>query len=124
MSCYEQPDFDAATTMAGYRMRISSIPLPKSLSAGSSFSASSQWANDGVAPDYRDWNVVLQLRDSLNGSVGWRGISTLSLRTLLPTGSSSVSIVDNFSLSADTPKGGYNLELVVQDQNGYFPPLT
>ena len=126
----EQADFNQTRKQAGYRLRPTSLSLPGTLVAGSPFTVSSLWANDGVAPPSHQWQVQLQLRNPSTGAVAWQGTSALDPRTLLPTTNSTtgvstpVAASDTFTLAAGLVPGSYDLVMVVQDPGAYYPPLA
>lgn len=98
----------AASKAAGARLALTA----GSLSAGAgSLTITLNWSNTGVAPVYRNWNVVYELR---NGSTVVRTLtSSFNPKLFLP---GTKTVTDNFS---GIPAGTYNLVLKIVDPTGY-----
>ncbi len=130
LSGRERRDFDETRKLAGYRLRLESLTVPNTMAAGSWVTVTSLWANDGSAPAYADWNVLLQLRDPETGSIAWQGRSSLDLRTLLPTTDPAVNafvpvtIAESYPLDASLSPGAYEVTLTVLDPDGYYPSMA
>jgi hypothetical protein len=106
--------------LSGYRFVLNSISLPKKLVPGGTFTATTSWSNNNVAPAYHPWNIMLQLRDPAN-HVLWQEKSALDLQTLLP--GAAKTNTDNFSLPTTLPIGTYTLTLQISDPQRYYQPL-
>jgi hypothetical protein len=109
---------------AGYRFELSQLTLPGALQPGQSFSVDSSWRNVGLTPSYERWNVTFQLRRANTGTPLWEGISSLNLRTLLPTGNGVETQRDTFTLPQAFPEGSYQVAVIVRDPNSYRAPLA
>lgn len=112
----------------GYRYELSQLQLPAKLVPGERFEVRSTWRNNGIAPTYEDWDVMLQLRPSGTKELAWEGRLNLELRTLLPTteGAQADAGADSSSLRIDralTP-GTYDLFVVVRDPKSYREPMA
>jgi hypothetical protein len=120
-SAAERDGFMTATKLSGYRFVLDSVDVPSVLAAGSDFAMTTQWENDGVAPAYLGYNVLVQFRDADNNVV-WQSQSGLDLRQLLPTGASPLRWTDYFGLG-DLSRGTYQLALQVVDPAQISPPI-
>lgn len=98
----------SASKAAGARLSLTA----GTLSAGSgSLAVTMNWSNTGVAPVYRNWNVVYELR---NGSTVVKTLtSSFNPKLFLP---GTKTVTDNFS---GIPAGTYNLVVKVVDPAGY-----
>jgi hypothetical protein len=118
----EQSELQQAYKSAGYRFVLSTLTMPSRVAPGSTFATSASWLNLGSAPAYMPWDVTLELKDS-SGVVAWSGKSSLSLQTLLPTGSTPVTVADSFSLPSSLSAGIYTVALLIKGAAGYYAPL-
>ncbi|MEJ0083041.1 MAG: PKD domain-containing protein [Puia sp.] len=116
-----QNSFRAASKAAGYRIVLTGGSMTTTLTGGSSFNLSLNWQNIGAAPDYKNWNVTFELRNSSNAVV-WSGTSSFNPRLFLPSGSPS-AISDNFTLPSTVPQGTYSMYLIIRDPVGFRKPL-
>jgi len=108
-----QSSFRDASKAAGYRIILTGGSMTTTLAGGSSFNVSLNWQNIGAAPDYKNWNVTFELRNSSNAVV-WTGTSSFNPRLFLPSGSST-PFSDNFTLPSTVPQGTYGLYLIIKD---------
>jgi hypothetical protein len=127
-SSTEQANAILAGKIAGFRYRLNNIALPTTISRSAPFRMTASWSNIGVAPTYDQWHVYIQLRNA-NGGVAWEGISSVNLRTLLPTSNSSgadtpVTINDVFTVDPYLPPGTYGVVLIIKDPKGQLRPLA
>jgi hypothetical protein len=116
-----QNSFRAASKAAGYRIVLTSGSMTTTLTGGSSFNLSLNWQNIGAAPDYKNWNVTFELRNS-NNAVVWTGTSSFNPKLFLPSGSPT-AISDNFTLPSTVPQGTYGMYLIIRDPVGFRKPL-
>ena len=105
--------FVALGKTAGYRLRLDQLQLPHSLAPGQPFALETTWANDGVAPVYEPWQVVVQLRALGSDRVAWEGTSTLDLRSVLPD--APTSYTDALTLAPNVAPGAYAVCVIVRD---------
>lgn len=129
LTATQQSSFLQSVKMSGYRYVLRSLAYADSLIAGKDNVVKTVWSNIGVAPAYRNWTVKYRLCDVNSGTLVWETVSTLDLRTLLPTYNfttkidSPVTITDTFTPPANLTPGVYNLELLITDASGYSNPL-
>jgi Domain of unknown function (DUF4832)/Concanavalin A-like lectin/glucanases superfamily len=119
----EQDAFIHANKTAGYRLSLDSLTLPETVAPEQDVVLVARWENVGVAPPYRAWQVLVQLRDVGSGAVVWQDRSGIDLRTLLPTGGTPVMQRDTFKLPSTVPSGTYGLALQIVEASGYGAPL-
>jgi hypothetical protein len=119
----EQDAFIHANKTAGYRFMLDSLTLPESTARDQDVVVETRWENVGVAPPYRAWQVLVQLRDPSSGGVAWQGQSGLDLRGVLPTGDGALTQRDTFKLPNSLPAGTYTVTLQVVDAGAYGAPL-
>jgi Domain of unknown function (DUF4832) len=112
--------FQQAGSLMGYKLQISNDSVSKNSSPGGVMKIYSKWTNRGLTPNYEDWTIKYQLRNSSN-SVVWEGVSTFVLKLFLP---STVSQVDSYTLPASVPTGTYSLYVKVLDPTAYRLPLV
>jgi hypothetical protein len=117
--------FVAMAKAAGYRLALRRMTLPATLTPGQSFALETAWTNEGIAPLYNEWQVVVQLRRAQDSRPVWEQALTQDLRTLVPTnGSTPKTFSEQLQLPTSVPAGQYELALLVRDPNRYFPPLA
>ena len=119
----EQDAFMHANKTAGYRLSLDSLTLPETVAADQDVVFETLWENVGVAPPYRAWQVLFQLRDLNTGAVVWQDRSGLDLRTLLPTGGTPVTQRDTFKLPSALLSGIYGVALQIVDPRAHGDPL-
>jgi Secretion system C-terminal sorting domain/Domain of unknown function (DUF4832)/PKD domain len=117
-----QNSFRAASKAAGYRIVLTGGSMSTTLTGGNSFNLSLNWQNIGAAPDYKNWNVTFELRNSSN-AVMWSGTSSFNPKLFLPSGSPT-AISDNFTLPSTVPQGTYSMYLIIRDPVGFRKPLS
>ncbi len=113
-------DWATAYRKMGYRFHLHRVDVPTSITPGTAFSLKSYWFNRNVAPAYRAWNVMWQLR--AGSTVIWSQQSSLNLQTLLPTGLTPVIHSDTLTVLGVSP-GDYTLTLKISDPTGEYRPL-
>lgn len=129
MTSVQQSSFLQSVKMSGYHYVLRSFGYADSLIAGKSNTVKTIWSNVGVAPAYRLWNVKYRLCDTSTGSIVWETVSSLDLRTFLPTYNfttiidSPQTVQDTFTLPSSVAAGNYNLEMIVVDALNYYNPL-
>jgi len=113
----EQDAFTAANREAGYRLRPESVHVVVDAQR-TAVRAEVRWANDGVAPTYLAWRVVL----------GLRGASTveLPLATDLRQAAPGTPLDEDETVAAGTTlaPGAYTVSLRVDDVQQVSPPLA
>jgi Domain of unknown function (DUF4832) len=107
--------FRKANVEAGYRLRTASVTVH--LDASGSIHVTSQWLNDGVAPTYLPWQVVIGVRGPSNAEA----TMTLDLRKIMP----DAPLDDDETLTASGPlsPGDYEVYFRVEDTQGVSPPM-
>jgi hypothetical protein len=106
----EQQQFIQVGRDAGYRYRVDTANM--SLTGNGLLSLSAVVRNDGNAPTYEPWNVLLELISS-GGNTVWSQTLVGDLKTNLGSGSSQ-----SFSTSVQLPvlsAGDYTLKLIARD---------
>ncbi|HET6319781.1 MAG TPA: LamG-like jellyroll fold domain-containing protein [Chloroflexota bacterium] len=119
----EQAAFVHANKTAGYRFVLDSVTLPERIGRDQDLVVETSWENTGVAPPYRRWEVLIQLRDDSTGSLVWQDHSGLDLRSVLPTNGSPITQRDVFSLPGPLASGTYSVLVQVVDPGSYSAPL-
>jgi len=119
----EQDAFIHANKTAGYRLVLDSLTLPEIVIPDQDVIVETRWKNVGVAPPYRPWQVLVQLRDPSSGAVAWHERSGLDLGNVLPTGDSPVTQRDTFKLPRTIASGTYTVAIQIVDPGGYGAPL-
>lgn len=108
--------YATALAAAGYRIRLRSLTLPRSIAAGDRFAVRTSWVNQGSAPTYDRWDVRLTLaRDG-------RATTTVSL------GQQLRGVVDSSRRRAGVSvprlkRGRYDVLVSVVDPTGYSAPM-
>ena len=110
--------FVAAAKASGYRYVLSELRVPERLPRDGTFRVRSLWRNDGSAPTYDKWRVVLQLRK--RGHVVASANLGVDLRSVLPGTSKRGRTVSVGALRA----GRYSLWVTVVDPRGYLAPMN
>lgn len=108
--------FKAAVNSSGYRYRVASLTIPGGVTTDGA-SGTLTWANDGVAPAYRDWNATLILTDS-DGGKTQIPLDT-KLRQVLPG-----TAATQFAIPAGLTAGTYTASVIVKDAAGYLPTMN
>ena len=116
-----QSNIRAASKAAGYRLILEGGDISPFVSPGKPFFISLQWKNIGAAPTYENWDVIFELKDSVNNS-DWSEKSQFKPKLFIPE-SKGTSIVDQFVLPAKIPPGNYYLDLIIKDPANYRDPL-
>jgi hypothetical protein len=105
--------FNTANAEAGYRLRIQTASIA---TAATTLTVRSHWVNDGVAPTYLPWQVIVRLVGpttmELPLSVDLRGVQPdrpLDGVDLLP---------------ASLPAGTYTVQVRVEDEQGVSVPMA
>lgn len=111
----------AAFKRSGYRIILDDGKVPPTINPGTAFQITLGWKNIGVAPTYEEWNVLFELKDSLDRIV-WTGKSSFQPKLFLPQ-DKSTAVTDEFILPANVPAGNYNLEVIIKDPKQYRSPL-
>jgi hypothetical protein len=111
----------AAMKASGYRIQINSGSYSPTLAGSRTLKVTLAWRNTGVAPNYENWNVNYELRNS-NGVSVWSGTSSKTLRLYLPE-TTDHSVTDSFSVPTSVAPGSYTLNLIIKDPLAYRKPL-
>jgi hypothetical protein len=101
---------------AGYKLRVGDVTFPATTNG--SLVITTSWANDGITPNYENWDVVFELINN-SGSRVWSGISSFKPKRFLP---GSTTVTDTFDIS-QIPTDNYTLRFSVVDPTGYREPL-
>jgi hypothetical protein len=114
-----QPLIAKLARLAGYRFVLRDLTLPADIHPGAAIPLSMHWANVGVAPIYRRFNVTLQLRDSAGDPVLTSTVPA-DLRDWLP---GNYTVPATLDLPAGLAPGDYTLHLALLDPTHQRPPL-
>ncbi|PKH37735.1 protein of unknown function [Nocardioides alpinus] len=109
--------YDKALATAGYRLRLRSVTLPTTFTAGSRITVRTAWENQGTAPTYDPWDVQLTLLHSRSGASVTRSLGR-PLDGLTGTEKRRAG-VDTKGLA----KGKYAVYVGVVDPSGYAAPM-
>jgi hypothetical protein len=104
--------FEEANAGAGYRLRVESarlVPSPGRVEA------ELRWVNDGNAPPYLPFRVVLGVR----GPATAEATMPADLRRVMP----DAPLVDRGEIAGALPPGTYEVYVRVEDAQGISPPL-
>jgi hypothetical protein len=113
----EQDAFRAANCEAGYRLRPASLHLV--IDAGRATArVVAEWANDGVAPTYLAWRVVLGLRGESSVELP---LAT-DLRQAMPD--APLAADESVAMGAALTPGTYTVFVRVDDVQQVSPPLA
>ena len=110
--------FVDAAKSSGYRYVPVAVRVPRKLPRTGGFEVRTTWRNDGSAPTYDDWRVMLQLRK--NGRLVATKDLGLDLRTVLPGTTTHRTTFDMGRLR----RGRYTLWVTVTDPAGYLSPMN
>jgi Domain of unknown function (DUF4832) len=122
----QQNDLLISAKTSGYRYSINRLVLPENINRGNAFTFSASWSNRGVAPIYRNWNIIYRLCNQSSDVVVWEGVSSLNLRTIIPTFDRTTLIDmpvvanDTFTIPLSVPAGLYNIDIIITDPTGYY----
>jgi len=94
----------------GYRYVIEKVACDKEVAAGTDLSVSMNWANEGVAPFYFNWPVVVGLADK-DDVVTYSNVD-MDIREWLP---GRYSVDAHVAVPADFPAGEYTLVAAILD---------
>lgn len=106
-----------ALATAGYRIKIRSVTLPDTFTAGTRIAVRTSWTNQGTAPTYDPWDVRLTFVHAATGRSVVRSLGQ-QLRSLVGTRQRSAKV----STSGLGP-GRYDVNLSVVDPSGYSEPM-
>ncbi|RYB92279.1 DUF4832 domain-containing protein [Nocardioides glacieisoli] len=107
--------YATALATAGYRLRLRSLTLPRSIDAGDRIAVRTSWVNQGSAPTYDRWDVRLTF--TRNGTA-----TTVSL------GDQLRGVIDSSRRRTRVAvpglrKGRYDVSVSVVDPTGYSAPM-
>lgn len=107
--------FRKANVEAGYRLRASEVALQ--VGADGAISVRSRWNDDGIAPTYLRWRVVVGLKGATNVE---RPLA-MDLREAMPD--APLDHDETVRAPAPLPSGTYQVYLRVEDVQGISPPM-
>jgi hypothetical protein len=118
MTAPEQVAFLDAVMSSGYRYAPTKVEVSGVLRPGTVIQVKTDWANQGSAPTYDAWKVVLKLTNG-SGSV----VATLPLGTELRSlQSGTMTGADSVTLP-NIPAGTYGVSIAVTDPSAYLAPM-
>lgn len=104
----------------GYRFVLSQFEYSSIMKAGDSFNFTSIWENKGVAPIYKQFPVVLQLRSTEKANNTWDIATDVDVTQWIP-GSSNVD--SNIQVPADIHSGSYEMYIGLVDPINQNPAI-
>ena len=107
--------YATALATAGYRLRLRSLTLPRSIDAGDRVAVRTSWVNQGSAPTYDRWDVRLTF--ARNGKA-----TTVSLGEQLRGVTDSSRRRTRVAVPG-LRKGRYDVSVSVVDPTGYSAPM-
>ena len=115
LTAAQRSAYATALASAGYRIRLRSLTLPRSIAAGRRLVVRTSWANQGSAPTYDRWDVRLTFERAgrtVSASLGQQleGLIASSRRTT------------KVSVPRLSP-GRYDVLVSVVDPTGYSQPM-
>ena len=107
--------FRKANVEAGYRLRTESVKVR--VASDGAIQVTTQWKNDGVAPTYLHWKVVI----GVNGPKKAEADLKVDLRKVMPDApfADDEEVMTSLSLVS----GKYQVYLRVEDTEGVSPPI-
>lgn len=112
-------NYVASSKSCGYKDYIQSGTVSTNIPNGGTMQLNMIWANAGIAPNYENWQVRVDLRNA-GGTVVFTGNSGFSIKFFQP--GTSPTFTDNFSLPS-LPAGTYSVNVTVIDPLAYRAPL-
>ena len=94
-----------------------------SAAKGTQVTVRGSWLNQGVAPAYENWQVMLEFRDISTRSLRWSNVLGVNLKQLMPSLSAS-DLQNTITIPAGVASGQYEVSLRIVDPQGYRPPLA
>lgn len=111
---------DAVLSSLGSRLRVARVAMSQPLLLPGDLTVQLDWVNDGSAPFYRDWEVVLTLLDS-NGQEVIRQPVDIDIRNVVDAN----PITSETTIPArDLPEDSYALALALIDPATGYPAYT
>ncbi len=107
--------YASAIASAGYRLRLRSLTLPRSVSAGSRVTVRTSWLNQGSAPTYDRWDVRLSFER-------YGRTTTVSLGQQLRGVTDAARLRRTVSVGG-LKRGTYDVLVSVVDPTGYSRPM-
>jgi hypothetical protein len=115
LTARQRSAYAAALATAGYRIRLRSLTLPRSIVPGRRIVVRTSWVNQGSAPTYDRWDVRLTF-----AKAGRSGGASLGrqLEGLIASSRSSTKVT-----VPRLPAGRYDVLVSVVDPTGYSQPM-
>jgi hypothetical protein len=107
--------YATALATAGYRLRLRSLTLPRSIDAGDRIAVRTSWVNHGSAPTYDRWDVRLTF--TRNGTATTVSLGE-QLRGVIDSSRRRTRIA-----APGLRKGRYDVSVSVVDPTGYSAPM-
>ncbi len=107
--------FRKANVEAGYRLRTASVKVR--ISANGTIQVTSQWKNDGVAPTYLHWKIVV----GVDGPRKSEAPLKLDLRKVMP--GAPLSDDEEVTVTGGLASGKYKVYLRIEDTEGVSLPM-
>jgi hypothetical protein len=115
LTARQRSAYAAALATAGYRIRLRSLTLPRSIVPGRRIVVRTSWVNQGSAPTYDRWDVRLTFAQA-----GRSGSASLGrqLEGLIASSRASTKVT-----VPRLPTGRYDVLVSVVDPTGYSQPM-
>lgn len=109
----------ASSKSCGYKVKMKSGTVSTNIPKGGNLQLNLIWGNSGIAPNYENWQVRVDLRNA-GGTVVFTGQSGFLIKFFQP-GVAPV-FTDNFNIPT-LPTGTYSVRVTVIDPLAYRAPL-
>jgi hypothetical protein len=116
----EQNKYRLLGRNAGYRYAVKDFSIPSEIPINGGFAFTTNWLNNGSAPTYDNWNIMVQLRNPANSQLVWETKSSVNLKNVLSSESGQITINDLGSLGGAVPVGEYDVTIMSKDPTGYY----
>lgn len=110
--------YEEVNKTLGFRYGITSLRVQTDIRAGTDMQVRTTWVNDGIAPTYDTWQILLVL----SGAGGeWRLPLSDDLHVML--GEDIADFTSTVTIPRNVPGGQYTVGIIVADPRRYLPPL-
>jgi hypothetical protein len=123
LSTADQDAYRRIGLRTGFRFHLSGLSMAGSAIKGSQVTVRSSWQNQGVAPAYENWQVVLEFRDIATRTLRSSNTLSVNLKQLLPN-PNAYEIQSTITIPSAIASGEYEVSLRIVDPQGYRAPLA
>lgn len=118
LSSTDQNNYVNVAKRSGYRLSFTEFKLPNIIYRDRATSLVTSWINQGVAPVYETWSVMVELRDPQSRTRVFQQTLNIPLKSLMPA-TAPTMYTDTLRVPASVPAGAYEVVLKVVDPTGY-----